>query len=85
MSSIPVLKYSSRVKSILKEIEGVKSQYNITQAELSFLERTQGHTWGSEKQLKWLADIERKVFGFSHYEDTVTANPNRNLTFVERL
>lgn len=57
-----------RIQRILKEIKGVKAQYNITQWELDFMNDLvqRDIAFGSLKQNAVIAGIEAKVFGEAH-------------------
>lgn len=63
MKTLPTIQ--ERIQRILKEIAGVKSQCNITQWELDFMNNLVKHdiAFGSDKQKEVVARIENKVFG----------------------
>jgi hypothetical protein len=73
MNRVTVPNIKQRCDAIRKEISGVKSQYGVTQWELSFMKSIENHTWGTDKQQAMLARIEKKVFGHSKYEEVMQA------------
>jgi hypothetical protein len=65
---------TKRANKVLEEIKGVVSQYGVSQWELTFLRHVANLTFGSPKQLEVLSGIEKKVFGFSDYENIRAAH-----------
>lgn len=52
-----------RLQRIEDEICGVRAQYGVTDWEVKFLQHLGGLSFGSPKQMRVLATIEKKVFG----------------------
>lgn len=66
MNEVPC---QQRIKRILDEIKGVKSQYNVTDWEFQRLTEWQTFWNLSEKQEKVVAQVEAKVFGAEEDDD----------------
>jgi hypothetical protein len=64
---------TKRANKVLERIQG-KAQMGVSHWEINFLKHVANLAWGSEKQLATLATIEKKVFGFSEYEQIKAAH-----------
>lgn len=71
-----------RIADIEEEIRGVKSQYGITSFEIQVMGTLKLQQSGSEKQLKVLANVEKKVFGHVREKQNVDCKTGE-ITVIE--